>query len=81
MAIDFSALQQYVQNLTLIVEGITADYVTMKAQITALQEALAANDPTVIQTTINALAATLKVSQDRLVALDESVAPTPPTLV
>jgi hypothetical protein len=71
-------VKQKLINQGAVIDGISADYVTMQAQIAALQAALDANDPAAMQAAINELAGIVDANNQRLVSLDESVPPPAP---
>lgn len=78
MEVNLSELRTKVENQQLVIEGITADYATMKSQIAELQAAVDADNSDEIQAQIDSLVALVNTSNAKLIALDESVPPQPP---
>jgi hypothetical protein len=79
MAATLAALKVEVDAQGLLIDGIVADSVRLKARIAALEAALAeAGDPIALQAEIDSLTATLQENNARLKALDDSVPVIPP---
>jgi hypothetical protein len=79
MAANLAGLKVEVDAQGLLIDGIVADSVRLKARIAALEAALAeAGDPIALQVEIDALMGTLQGNNARLRALDDSVPVIPP---